>query len=72
MLVAVGGMTKKEVYDIYVHLGVFGNYSSILGMYFRDTRCCGFILFFGFSFSFFLWAVEKESAHRGCKRLMSI
>lgn len=28
--------------------------------------------FFGFSFSFFLWAVEKESAHRGCKRLMSI
>lgn len=58
MLVAVGGMTKKEVYDIYVHLGVFGNYSSILGMYFRDTRCCGFILFFlvFLSLSFFgLW-----------------
>lgn len=52
MLVAVGGMTKKEVYDIYVHLGVFGNYSSILGMYFRDTRCCGFILFFWFFFLF--------------------
>lgn len=52
-----GGMTKKEVYDIYVHLGVFGNYSYILGMYFRDTRCCGFIFFLVFlSLSFFgLW-----------------